>query len=466
MNELTIHLDTKRGVPLYEQIYGYIKNEIQQGYLCANEKLPSTRALAKYLGTSRSTVDLAYEQLLSEGFIEAIPYKGYFINKIDLLFQFEPTNQQQRENSSTAQKEYEYDFTPNGIELDSFPYNAWRKLSKNILLEDNQEMFQMGDPKGEYALRETISRYLHQARGVLCKPEQVIIGAGSDYLFMMLPIILGSEHRVAMENPTYKKAFHILNRLGFKTTAVDSDKNGIDEKALEESGADLVYVMPSHQFPLGVVMPIKRRLELLKWAEKKEGRYILEDDYDSEFRYIGKPIPALQGYDRAGKVIYMGTFSKSIAPAIRVAYMVLPEQLLPCYEKNASSFSSSVSRVDQKIIREFLEQGYYERHMNKMRGIYKNKHDLLLKELKSIEVISQVKGANAGVHLLVQFQNGMTEEEAVSLAKKEKINLYPVSDYLIQRKIMEPTILLGFATIKEEEIKPAIQRLKAAWDYK
>ena len=192
---------------------------------------------------------------------------------------------------------------------------------------------------------------------------------------------------------------------------IDMDRSGMNVKKLEASGAEIAYVMPSHQYPLGTVMPIKRRLELLKWADGSKERYIIEDDYDSEFRYKGKPIPALQGYDNHGKVIYIGTFSKSIAPAIRVSYLVLPEKLLRCYKERGTVFSSTVSRVDQRIVAGFLKEGYYERHLNKMRAVYKNRHDVLLEGLKEIPGI-EISGENAGVHLLVCFQNGRTEGEA------------------------------------------------------
>ena len=231
------------------------------------------------------------------------------------------------EDSRARTQYYRYDFTPNGIDLKHFPFAAWRKLNREVLQQDESDLFLLGESSGEWELREVISSYLHQARGVHVQPEQVIVGAGNDYLLMLLSRILGMDHKIAMESPTYRHAWDVFQKLGYDCRTVSMDKFGMNVEKLKESGADIAYVMPSHQYPLGIVMPIKRRQELLRWAEEKPGRYLIEDDYDSEFRYIGKPIPSLQGNDRSGCVIYLGTFSKSIAPAIRISYLVLPESL-------------------------------------------------------------------------------------------------------------------------------------------
>ena len=385
MNELTINLQSKSNIPLYEQIYSYIKKDIQSGRIQSGEKLPSTRSLSRYLEVSRSTVELAYEQLLSEGYVESEPYRGFFVAQIEELYQLKQSPKRIPGGSVREEKRYSYDFTPNGVDLNSFPYNAWRKLSRDCLMDDRAEMFRLGEPQGEYGLREAICDYLHQARGVNCQPEQIIVGAGNDYLLMLLTTVIGHEHKVALENPTYKQAYRLFKNLSYEVCTVDMDSRGMDITKLTESNADIAFVMPSHQYPLGIVMPIKRRLALLKWANEQEGRYIIEDDYDSEFRYKGKPIPALQGYDSCDKVIYMGTFSKSIAPAIRMSYMVLPKSLLVLYQEKSSFLNSTVSKVDQLILQKFIEEGYYERHLNKTRALYKSRHDTLLGCLKSLQ---------------------------------------------------------------------------------
>lgn len=469
MYELMIELDTKSNKPLYEQIYEYIKNEIQNGKLPFNDRLPSTRLLARNLLISRSTVDLAYEQLVSEGYIQAIACKGYYVCQIDGLYQITKAKEEFDYEYDNRKDNIEFDFSPSGIDLANFPYNTWRKITKNALLEENRDLFQLGSPLGELDLRKTIASYLHQARGVNCQPSQIVLGAGNDYLLMILSQILGSNYTIAMENPTYKQAYRTFCNLNYKVKCIELDKNGMSVEALITSHSDIAYVMPSHQFPLGVVMPMKRRMELLNWASMKENRYIIEDDYDSEFRYKGKPIPSLQGYDRSDKVIYMGTFSKSIAPAIRVSYMVLPKSLMKSYNQHGV-YASTVSRIDQMIINYFMNEGYFERHLNKMRAIYKNKHDILLNELKGLKPIEKISGENAGVHILIQVSEKYSEEMLIKKAKEQGVKVYGLSDYFIQtnenqRKEKEhATLILGYASLSEKEIKEAISRLKKAWN--
>ena len=405
---------------------------------------------------------MAYEQLLSEGYIESIPCRGYFVSELDGIYKGVVQEKGEVRRAETKKEHYRFDFSPNGVDLDSFPHNAWRKLSRAILQADEKELFMLGEPAGEPELRNTIAAHLHQSRGVNCLPEQVVVGAGTDYLLMLLQAVFGENRSIAMENPTYKKAYRVLENLGNSMQVIDMDRSGINVEKLEASGAEIAYVMPSHQYPLGTVMPIKRRLELLKWADGSERRYIVEDDYDSEFRYKGKPIPALQGYDSHGKVIYIGTFSKSIAPAIRVSYLVLPEKLLRLYEERGTAFSSTVSRVDQRIVAGFLKEGYYERHLNKMRAVYKSRHDVLLDGLKEIPDI-EVSGENAGVHLLIRFRNGKTEAEACAQAKQTGIHVYGLSDYYVREKEETHTVILGYANLKEEAIREAVGLLKDVW---
>ncbi len=459
MNELTMNLKSHSKIPLYEQIYSYIKTDIQSGRLKYREKLPSTRSLSRHLEVSRSTVELAYEQLLSEGYIEAKPYKGFFVAQTEELYHFKKERIQPA--APKQQKKYKYDFSPNGVDLRSFPYNAWRKLTKDILMDDRTELFRSGDSKGEYGFRNAISSYLHQARGVNCSPDQIIVGAGSDYILMLLSMVLGRGYRIAFEDPAYKQAYHMANALSYETVPVSLDKSGMMVSALEESGADIAYVTPSHQYPMGIVMPINRRMELLRWAAKGEERYIVEDDYDSEYRYKGKPIPALQGYDAHEKVIYLGTFSRSVAPAIRLSYMVLPQPLMDVYERKNRFVHSTVSKVDQLIMQRFLEEGYYERHLNKTRALYKSRHDVLLEGLRPMSDILDVSGEHAGVHLLLTFHNGLSEKELLQRAAKEDVRVYGLSDYRIRQALEEkPTILLGYANLTEEQIREAVEILE------
>lgn len=481
MNDLIISLDAKASEPLYEQICNYFRQEIQDGRLAAGKRLPSSRVLAGNLEVSRSTVDLAYDQLVSEGYIESIPCKGYYVCEIDGLYYSimggktpavgenaeKKTNRSKIQESGSKDQVFDCDFALNGIAPGSFPHNIWRKLSKQVLTEAQDSLFALGDPCGELSLREAIAEYLYHARGVACLPEQILVGAGNDYLLMLLCTILGEGHMIAMENPTYKSAWHDFGHMGFVRCTAGQDELGLKVNELEETGADMVYVMPSHQFPMGTVMPLKRRLSLLKWAARGE-RYIIEDDYDSEFRYKGKPIPALQGYDKEEKVIYLGTFSKSIAPSIRISYMVLPKNLMKKYLEEGMPFSVTVSKADQKILELFLREGHYERHLNRMRSLYKSRHDMLLRWLKEkMGDICACFGENAGVHLLLRFTNGFTEEEAVEQAKRHGVRVYGLSEFLMEKEEQEPnlppTVLMGYATLTEEKMRDGMQKLEKAW---
>ena len=457
--DMMIRLDTEGGKHLYVQIYEYIKSEIRGGRLLCGEKLPSTRILANNLQVSRSTVDLAYEQLVSEGYLEARPGSGYYVCQVEELFGFSAGLQDGTSVKQAKKQPYKVDFSTGAIDMTAFPFGTWRKLNKAVLSEDNSSLFALGEPQGEWELRQTISRYLHASRGANISPDQLIIGAGNEYLFMLLEKLLGRHRKVALEKPTYSKAYRSFQSFAYKISRIPMDKFGMDINALRASGAEIAYVMPSHQYPTGVVMPIGRRQELLKWAEEAEERFIIEDDYDSEFRYKGKPIPCLQSIDRYDKVIYLGTFSKAIAPAIRISFMALPKPLLQVYKENFQFFSSTVSRVDQRILQQFMEEGYFERHLNRMRKTYRVKHDEMLRLLKPFRKKFVVEGENAGTYLTLKSKTGRTEEELIRLAEQVEVKVYGMRDSSGIEEEEYHTILLGFGGLSLEEIKEGLERL-------
>lgn len=467
MYDMTIRLRTDSDKCLYQQIYEHIRQEIREGKLLAGERLPSTRSLAEYLQVARSTVDYAYDQLLSEGYIEAKPYKGYFVCRLEGIFTMEQREMTETEVARPASEEdgaqARIDFSPYGIDMTGFPFGVWKRITKNILNDSNSELFAQGEPQGDYDLRMTISRYLHSSRGVNCRPEQIIVGAGNDYLLLLLEKILGRHVGIAMENPTYKRAYRIFQSFAYRIYTVDMDDKGMRADRLLELPVRAAYVMPSHQYPTGAVMTIGRRAELLRWAEKEPDRYLIEDDYDSEFRYRGKPIPSLQSSDKRGKVIYIGTFSKAIAPAIRVSYMVLPESLLEVYRRDCSFYSCTVSRIDQRILNEFIRDGYFERHLNKMRMHYRAKHDLLLAELEPFKKAFTISGEDAGLHLLLTAKGDVTEAQLLSAATEAGVKVYGMSENMVETDAPKATILLGFGSVSETEMKEGLHRLQKAW---
>lgn len=464
---MTIRLRTDSDKCLYQQIYEHIRQEIREGKLLAGERLPSTRSLAEYLQVARSTVDYAYDQLLSEGYIEAKPYKGYFVCRLEGIFTMEQQEMTEpevvRPDSQEDGTQVQVDFSPYGIDMTGFPFGVWKRITKNILNDSNSELFAQGEPQGDYDLRMTISRYLHSSRGVNCRPEQIIVGAGNDYLLLLLEKILGRHVGIAMENPTYKRAYRIFQSFAYRIYTVDMDDKGMRADRLPRLPVRAAYVMPSHQYPTGAVMTIGRRAELLRWAEKEPDRYLIEDDYDSEFRYRGKPIPSLQSSDKRGKVIYIGTFSKAIAPAIRVSYMVLPESLLEVYRRDCSFYSCTVSRIDQRILNEFIRDGYFERHLNKMRMHYRAKHDLLLAELEPFKKAFTISGEDAGLHLLLTARGAVTEAQLLSAATEAGVKVYGMSENMVETDAPKATILLGFGSVSEPEMKEGLHRLQKAW---
>lgn len=488
---LYIQLHPESSRCLYEQIYEHIRDQIREKKLLAGEKLPSARYLAQSLQVSRTTVDMAYGQLEAEGYLEARPKRGYFVCEIETLYEIRTDSisdvssddsdtysykisESVKSEEAKVKESILFDFSPNAIDMSLFPYATWKKISKNILVDAKSGMFALGEPQGDLELRTTICRYLYGARGVDCKREQIIIGAGNDYLLLLLEKILGRQISIAMENPTYMRAYRIFRSFAWDVKLLPMDESGMSVEALRESCAKAAYVMPAHQYPTGTIMPIARRMELLKWAGEEPGRYLIEDDYDSEFRYRGRPIPSLQASDKHGCVVYIGTFSKAIAPAIRISYMVLPMSLLNKYKANCGYYASTVSRIDQAILNEFIAGGYFERYLNRMRQHYRNKHDLLLRGLHAFEKDFAVSGENAGLHLVLTDLKGREENALVEAALTQGIKVYPLGDFIageteekdsgkMQGKKYPATIILGYGALSEEEILRAAEALKKAW---
>ena len=458
---LTVELKSKDKMPLYEQLYLKIRGLITEGELVEGEKLPSERGLAANLQISRNTVTLAYEQLYAEGYVEVRPQSGYYVNKIDRINSEKKEEFTDIKNESVnPEPEYEYDFSPFSLCKESFPYRMWDRLYRQCMRDRGEELFNLGERQGDLEIRVAIAKYLFGYRGLSVKPENMIIGAGTGYLLQLLEHLIDEKSIIAMENPTYMQAYRIFSSLNREVRPISLDENGLKVEELKSSEAKAVYLTPSHQFPTGVVMPIKRRKEILGWAAG-EDRYIIEDDHDSEFRYKGLPIPPLKAIDTGNKVVYLGTFSRTIAPAIRIGFMVLPDGLLKVYRKKLAFLACTVPRIDQAVLTEFILGGHYERHINKARKIYKSRHDKLISSLKVFGDKVKIMGGNAGMHLMVKFKLDMTEEEVVSRAEKSGIKLVGLSKHRIGEKPEggEAYILIGYGNISEDRIEEGIKIL-------
>ncbi|MGY4795817.1 MocR-like pyridoxine biosynthesis transcription factor PdxR [Lysinibacillus fusiformis] len=464
MLEMTPNLNSEE--PLYLQLYNYIKAEIQNGNISAQSKLPSQRSLAKHLQISRNTVDAAYQQLLAEGYVVSKEREGLFV--VDLEKGYFQANPHHFEPQLTTQQKQErpaikYDFNYGDINLKDFPFKIWRKLTMQSLDEEQAQLLLYGDPQGELELRNYMASYLYEARGVQCSADQIVIGAGLQFLMGIVCNLIGRNELFAMEDPGYYRVRHLFKDNAIKVKPISLDNHGIHIDQLRKNKIKAVYVTPSHQFPLGTVMPISRRLALLEWA-KEENAYIIEDDYDGEFRYAGKPIPALQGLDSNDRVIYMGTFSKSLIPSIKLSYMILSRKLINIFHRN-NYYVQTVSRLHQHTLQLFMESGYWERHLNKTRNSYKRRYEALLKAIhQTFGENVKIYGASSGLHILLEPNNKMSEEELIDTAKMAGVRVYPTSIFYANPSILQPAkVLLGFANLAEDEIDTGIKLLNNAW---
>ena len=457
---LTYNLTATGSDSLYESLYKCIKNDILQGKLCAGEKLPSKRTFAKNLGISVITVENAYGQLSDEGYIYSMPKRGFYVSDIDMA-----AAQRAKITANQVGSPYFADFSSNQTDSEIFPFTIWTKTVRSVL-NDNRIQLMINPPCGGILpLRNAIARYLRDFRGMQVAPHQIIIGAGTEYLYGLLIQLLGKNLIYGVENPGYHKIGKICKSMGVSYRHVDLDECGVSIHELEEKKIDLIHTSPSHHFPTGLVMPVSRRYELLGWAAKEKERYIIEDDYDSELRLSGKPSPTLQSIDISGKVIYINTFTKTLASTVRISYMVLPEDLATRFYDELSFYSCTVSNFEQYTLAQFMENGSFEKHINRLRNYYQNKRDAILKELKSSPIgdYITIQEEEAGVHFLMHIQSDCTEAEIVEKAKAGGVKLDPLSRYYVQDIFThtENTFVMNYSSVNMENIKKAVQVLES-----
>ncbi|UYT84359.1 PLP-dependent aminotransferase family protein [Priestia megaterium] len=459
-------LNRKDDIPLYHQLYEYIKKEIVSSRVEVNDKLPSIRSLAAYLNVSRNTVDMAYQQLLAEGYVESKPKSGLYVTntRFDLLQTDRKPTVFLHPHSET--KSCTYDFRYGKVDSRLFPLNEWKKRYNESLQTYREALFTYQESQGEESLREEIATYLYQSRGVVCSKHQIVIGAGTQQSLSLLAQMLKQSIRdIAFENPCYDGASFVFKQHGFSLKPVSLNNKGINIQELYDSQTRAVYVTPSHQFPYGMIMPVSRRIELLEWANDCNG-FIIEDDYDGEFRYKGSPIPSLQSLDSNGRVIYTGTFSKSFMPSLRISYLVLPEVLLKTYhEQRFSLYEQAVPTLHQQTLGLIMKNGEWNKHLRRVRTAYQLKHSTLLAALqKEFNENITISGELAGLHILVRVHNDMNEQQLINAARKQDVSVYGTSRYwLTEVPKQKPHILLGFGSLRREEIEEGIRRLKKAW---
>nr|WP_304214882.1 PLP-dependent aminotransferase family protein [Fredinandcohnia onubensis] len=451
---------------IYQQIYEEIRESILKGRLKPDEKLPAKRTLADHLNVSTNSVMNAYEQLLAEGYIYTIERKGYFVEKITQFVNQGDSNNYRLPNDlkeNIIDKEELLSLSHMTSNISLFPFNEWIKCQQKAIENHKSELSEIIHPQGPYIVRKTISRLISLNRGVICEPEQVVIGAGTMILVRQLMGMQNKNTIIAMENPGYSRLYSLLKNMEFTVHPVQLDKKGIRIKEIEEVNANFVFVTPSHQFPTGEIMPITRRIELLNWAAVDDNRFIVEDDYDSEYKYETDNIPSLQSLDRNHRVIYTGTFSKTMLPGIRISYMVLPPDLLRMYHNHYPHSMQSSNTLNLFTLHYFIENGEYSRHLKRMNNHYETKRKILVNELvNNFGDRIKIEDIPAGLHFLAHFQTDKTYEEIEENAKHEKLEVYSMKRFMLKSQDHPKnsiSLVIGFANILEEKIPEAVDRL-------
>lgn len=448
---------------LYTYLYKCIKNDILQGVLRAGEKLPSKRSFAKNLSISTITVENAYAQLIAEGYIYSIPKKGFFVTDIKTMAPAgEPILSAENVQLSSGDSGYFADFTSNQTRAEHFPFSIWAKITRELLTHDQKELLTNPPCGGILPLRQAIAKHLKEFRNMAVSPEQIIIGAGTEYLYGLLLQLLGFEKHYAVEDPGYSKISQIYKSHGVFCGFASMDSAGVKIPDLEEQKIDVIHLSPSHHFPTGTVMPISRRYELLAWASKASSRYIIEDDYDSEYRLNGQPIPTLQSIDVQEKVIYINTFTKTLASTVRISYLVLPKHLVNEFYARLSFYSCTVSNFEQYTLARFISEGYFEKHINRMRNYYHSKRDRLLHAIAASPLASyaEISEENAGLHFLLKLKTSLPDSEFLRNMERSGVKLSSLSQYYRDPpKEAEHIFLMNYSFVEEEHIEKAIEMI-------
>lgn len=457
MVHLTTALDPASGIPLYEQLYRSLAGEMRSGMLAAGTRMPGKRRLAQELSISVNTVDAAYQLLTAEGYLLPRERSGFYVQEYPALPQRPAAAPVQHSAARIPAVPVRFDLSTRGVDPALFPFRTWARLQKELLYS-SPELLTPGDAQGDAALREALAEYLAEYRGVQCAPDQIVVGAGMEYLLGLLaPLLPGM---AAVETPGYPRAKQVLENNGVRCCCLPVDEDGLSIRALGASDASVCYVTPSHQFPTGVTMPAGRRAELLHWAARRPGqRYIIEDDYDSEFRFDTRPLPSLQGMAGAdGAVVYLSTCSRSLAPGIRIAYMVLPRSLLGAWHAKYRLYSGTVSRFEQQTLARFINEGYFTRHLARERVAYKTRRDALTAALGSAFAPGELTltGLHTGLHLLATIKNAPPDSVLRDCAANMGLRLNLLSDYdLTGSAAQTGTLVLGYGSLRDADCPAA-----------
>ena len=451
---LTYQLKKAPGVPLYEALYRCIRQDILSGNLAANEKLPSKRALAQHLEVSKITVEGAYNQLLAEGYIRSVEKVGYFVETL------------QRQNAVPVRKEAAEIPDEKLIDLTGgspshFPFSIWSRLQREVMLDLGEGLLLPLHKQGLPALRNAIASHLHQFRGMQVDPDNILVGAGTDFLYNLLVQLLGRDKRYGVEEPGYSKIQNIYEAAGAACNLLTLDREGVDPEEL--GNTQVLHISPSHHFPSGIVMSHARRQSLLRWAEASDDRWIIEDDYDSEFRFDAHPLPALYTLNGGDKVIYLNTFSKTLAPSIRISYMVLPDRLMALYRKTLGFYSCTVPSFEQYTLARFISRGYFEKHINRMRKLYKSIRNRVRTAVEGCNASQHltILEEHAGLHFLLQVDLPLTDAELTEKCRQLGLRVAALSSYYRFPEENSHCLVINYSGLTEQTLSQLEQILRS-----
>ena len=463
-----IYVEKRSKTPYYVQIYRQLLDSIVSGKYPAGHLLPGSRMLANECGVGRNTVDNAYAQLAAEGYIQAQTGVGFRVLALpDLLLGKKPPRPDGTVVSDKGpQTEVRYDLFYGSLSNRDFPLALWKKYTVEVLAEEHQSLINIyPGNKGDLLLRQQLAAYLFEVRGVNCTPEQILITPGLQGALEILCKLLfqpGDSH--AFEEPGYDKALFIFQKHGIQTHLMDLDEYGAVPASIPDTGTvKTVYVTPSHQFPMGMVMPIQRRYELLNWALAHDA-YLIEDDYDSDYSYYTNPVPALQSIDTGGRVIYMGNFSKTLSPSMRMGYLVLPAALMNRYQDTMAKYNSMVPWLMQRVLAKLMESGHYRRVVRKLRTKFKKSHDLLVKEISNFSEPVELVSQGYGLKFLLKFPARFHRDWLIETARRHGVKVYAPERFWQRPENCPPNLLqIGFTSIELEEIPPCMRLLDQVW---
>ncbi len=461
-----IYIQKNSAEPYYMQIYHQLKEGILSGKIMPNEKLPGIRSLAKTIGVGRNTVDKAYAQLVVEGYLESRAGSGFLVQHIgtEFLYRQSYPEAEKQQFFKNKQNQFRYDFQYGGLPLDQFPIKLWKQYTDDALVSmmaQNNHHHQ--NTSGDDMLKRELKTYLYRSRGVVCDEEQIIISCGLPYCIEIICNLLKAQV-IVYEEPGYPGARDIFIKNNAQIALVTADETGVDLSSLNNLQASAIYVTCSHQFPYGTVLPIQKRRQLLEWASWRDA-FVIEDDYDSEFRYDANPVPSLQAIDKDDRVIYIGTFSKALSPSMRVNFMVLPKRLLYSYQERYQGYPCPVSWITQRILANFIAHGDYERHIRRMTLICKKKHDHFIRIADQwLGEKIKVYGKGSGLHFFIEIDDNRKTEELIGLASKNEVGIYAAESFWYDKSRKKKQVLfLGYANLTEAEIEEGIIRLYNAW---